>query len=246
VTALYDEIGLTYARYRQPDPRIQRLIDDALGDARSVVSIGSGTGSYEPSRPRVLAIEPSRVMIDQRPPGIAPVVQAVAEHVPVSSDSFDVALAVLTVHHWSDHVAGLREMQRVASRQVVLTWDPRGFVSFWLAADYLPEWHEMDNDAASLDAVTTVLRVVEIRPVPVPWDCRDGFGGAYWRRPEMYLDADARAAISGLARCDPAAVERAMAQLERDLVDGSWNAKHGHLLDLDEIDLGYRLVIARS
>jgi len=244
VAALYDTIGLTYARYRQPDVRIAELIDHALGTATSVLSIGSGTGSYEPMRRRTVAVEPSRVMIEQRPPGIAPVAQAVAEHLPFPDGSFDVALAVLTVHHWADHVAGLREMQRVAPRQIVLTWDPRGFDTFWLAADYLPEWHEMDHDAASLDAVTSVLRVVEVRQIPVPWDCRDGFGGAYWRRPEMYLDADARAAISGLARCDPHAVTRAMDRLERDLADGTWNAKYGHLLDLDEVDLGYRLVIA--
>ena len=242
--ALYDRIGTTYWRYRQPDPHIAKLIDDAIGDVASVVSIGSGTGSYEPSGRRTVAVEPSRVMIDQRPPGIAPVVQAVAEHLPVASDSFDVALAVLTVHHWSDHVAGLREMRRVASKQVVLTWDDSGWDSFWLVADYLPEWPKTEASVASYYAIIEELDVDEVKAVPVPRNCMDGFGGAYWRRPEMYLDPNARAAISGLARCDPVVLDKAMARLSSDIADGTWKAKYGHLLKLDEIDLGYRLVVA--
>jgi SAM-dependent methyltransferase len=241
---LYDTIGGTYARYRRPDPRIGALIDEAIGGAPSVVSVGSGTGSYEPAGRRVLAVEPSRVMIDQRPAGSAPVIQGVAEHLPIASDSFDVALAVLTVHHWPDHAAGLREMQRVAPKQIVLTWDPSDWASFWLVADYIPEMPKSEADVANFEAVTDVLDVDHVGVVPVAKDCTDGFCGAYWRRPEMYLDPDARAAISGFARCDPAVVDDAMARLEREIADGTWDAKYGHLRALDEVDLGYRLVIA--
>jgi SAM-dependent methyltransferase len=244
VSALYDTIGRTYARYRRPDPRIAKLIDEALGDAASVVSIGSGTGSYEPGGRRTVAVEPSQVMIGQRPPGIAPVIRAVAEHLPIASDSFDVALAVLTVHHWPDHVAGLREMQRVAPKQVVLTWDPSDWESFWLVADYIPEIPKSETGVGTLNAITEVLQVDEVKVIRVPRDCTDGFAGAYWRRPEMYLDPDARAAISGFARCAPDVVEKAMARLGREICDGTWESKYGHLRDLDEIDLGYRLVIA--
>jgi SAM-dependent methyltransferase len=244
MSALYDRIGRTYARYRRPDPSIAKLIDGAIGDASSVLSIGSGTGSYEPSGRRVLAVEPSRVMIEQRPADISPVVQGVAEYLPIASGSFDVALAVLTIHHWSDHVSGLREMTRVAGSQVILTWDPSYWEPFWLVADYIPEIPKADAGVASFEAVTAVLDVDEVQTVPVPWDCTDGFCGAYWRRPDQYLDPDARAAISGFARCDPRIVAEAMRRLERDVSDGTWVARYGDLLELDEIDLGYRLVVA--
>lgn len=246
MSVLYDDIGRTYSRYRRPDGRIAALIDQTIGDAASVVSVGSGTGSYEPTGRRVIAVEPSRVMIDQRPRGRAPVTQAVAERLPFAPKIFDVALAVLTVHHWSDYVAGLREMQRVARRQVVLTWDPSHWESFWLVADYVPEMPKAEAGVASFHAVTDVLDVDEVVCVPVPKDCTDGFCGAYWRRPEMYLDPDARAAISGFAKCDPAVVERAMTRLERELSDGGWQAKYGYLFERDEADLGYRLVVASS
>jgi SAM-dependent methyltransferase len=244
VPALYDRIGRTYAQNRQPDPHIVKLIDDAIGESASVLSIGSGTGSYEPSGRRVVAVEPSRVMIEQRPRGSAPVVQGVAEYLPVAAGSFDVALAVLTIHHWSDHVAGLREMSRIAERQVILTWDPSDWESFWLVADYVPEIPKAEATVASFKAVVDVLDVDEVQVVPVPWNCTDGFCGAYWRRPEQYLDPDARAAISGFTRCDPQTVDKAMLRLEREIADGTWTARYGDLLELDEIDLGYRLVVA--
>ncbi len=246
VPALYDEIGLTYSRYRKPDPHFAKLIDDAIGDAASVVCIGSGTGSYEPVGRGTVAIEPSRVMIDQRPPGIAPVVQAVAEHLPIADDSFDVALAVLTIHHWTDYVAGLREMARVAGKQVVGTWDPTNWESFWLVADYIPEMPKAENGAAHFKAVADVLQADDVRILPVPKDCTDGFCGAYWRRPEMYLDPGARAAISGFSKVASGVVDKAMARLEREIADGTWASKYGHLLELDDIDLGYRLVVAST
>lgn len=243
---LYDRIGTTYASYRRPDPRIAAAIDEAIGDGSRVVSVGSGTGSYEPTTSGSVAVEPSLTMISQRPPGSIPVVRAVAERLPFAEDAFDVSLAVLTIHHWTDPATGFRELARSAPRQVILTWEPQAFASFWLVSDYIPEIPRNEIGVASLRAVLLALRVTDVRPVPVPWDCTDGFCGAYWRRPEMYLDAGARAAISGFARCDPSVVGRAIARLRADLADGSWLRRNAGLLELTELDLGYRLVVAEG
>ena len=240
----YDAIGKTYSRYRRPDTRVTALIDAALGTARTIINVGSGSGSYEPKRRGVVAVEPSWTMIGQRRNEAAPVVRAVAERLPFADDSFDVALAILTIHHWSDCEAGLRELTRVARRQVIMTWDPALMAKFWLVGDYLQEISRMEADLATLGHVEAALNVAEIHTVPVPWDCSDGFLGAYWRRPEIYLDPAARAAISGIARYEPSALSHAMQRLEQDLADGSWKRRHKDLLQLPEIDLGYRLVTA--
>jgi SAM-dependent methyltransferase len=245
VAQLYDRIGSTYGRYRRPDPRIGAIVADAVGRG-TVVSVGSGTGAYEPRRAGVVAVEPSGTMIRQRESGCAPVVQGVAEHLPFADASFDVALAVLTIHHWTDHIAGLRELARVAERQVIFTWDPEVFAPFWLVADYVPEIPKMEADVASLRHIVATLDVTEVKAIPVPWDCTDGFCGAYWRRPHVYLDPDARAAISGFARMDGATVDAAMQRLHRDLEDGTWHERNRALLGLEDIDLGYRLVVARG
>lgn len=221
------------------------MIEDALGDAETVLNVGAGTGSYEPSGRRVLAVEPSRVMIAQRPARAHPSVRASAEHLPFRADAFDAAMAVLTVHHWSDRRAGLAEMRRVARGPVVLlTWDP-AHTGFWLVRDYFPEILEVDRrifpDIADLAAV---LGRVEVSAVPVPHDCADGFLGAYWRRPAAYLDEGVRAGISTFARVRdvPARIER----LRADLGSGRWAERNAELLGLEELDLGYRLVIGRG
>jgi SAM-dependent methyltransferase len=242
----YDTIGRGYIRFRRPDPRIAAAIDEALGDAATVLDVGSGTGSYEPQPRRVVAIEPSRTMIDQRPHDAAPVVQGVAEHLPFPDASFDAALAVLTTHHWPDHLAGLADLARVSERQVILTWDPQIFARFWLVADYLPEIAAHEARLATLGAVTDALNVTDVRPIPVPADCTDGFCGAYWQRPATYLNADARRAISAFARCKPADVARAMTRLEDDLASGRWTRRYRRLTTIDTLDLGYRLVISQG
>lgn len=241
-TARYDLIGHGYAKQRRPDPRIARLIDAALGDARSVVNVGAGTGSYEPVDRAVTAVEPSSVMIAQRPAGAAPVIQGWADHLPFADNTFDAAMAILTVHHWPDCRAGLAEMRRVArDRVVLLTWDP-DHAGFWLVNDYFPEIIGTDRRIFSpLPALEAMLGSIEIQVVPIPHDCVDGFLGAYWRRPEAYLDRSVRAGISSFARLDDVAprIER----LRADLEDGTWEMRNGALRDLEEIDLGYRLVI---
>jgi len=239
---LYDEIGQHYDTYRRPDPRIAAAIAEALGPAGRVVNVGAGTGSYEPRDCPVVAVEPSHAMIRQRPPGGGRAVQASATALPFRDAAFDVALAVLTIHHWPDRARGLAELMRVAPRAVILTWDPDS-AGFWLVDDYFPEIAALDRPIfPTMDELRRILGRVEVRPVPVPYDCADGFLGAYWRRPHAYLDAGVRGAISTFTKV--AALEAPLQRLRRELEDGTWTRRYGHLMDRMEMDLGYRLVVA--
>ena len=243
--ALYDTIGQGYAHRRRPDPRIAERLTTALGDARTVVNVGAGTGSYEPLDRSVVAVEPSAVMIAQRSTNAAPAVQARAEALPFADRAFDAAMAVLTIHHWTDRPGGLAECARVARQRVVLlTWDPNAD-AFWLVQDYFPEFGEIDRKVfpaieAYADAFGRGARV-EIAAVPIPRDCIDGFLGAYWARPEAYLDPAVRAGMSSFAR---QSLEGRLERLRADLASGAWHARHGHLLAKDAFDIGYRLVVA--
>ena len=241
--ALYDTIGTGYASTRRPDPSIAARIHRALGDARRVVNVGAGAGSYEPTDRQVVAVEPSTVMLGQRPPGAAPVVQAVAEALPFPDATFDAAMALLTMHHWTDQPGGIKELRRVASRTVMLTFDTD--VVPWIVADYLPEIVGQDKFRfPPIDAVADWLDA-DIQVVPVPHDCTDGFTAAYWARPEVYLDPAARNGTSAMRTLDQALVEARMERLRADLESGAWDAKWGHLRDLPELDLGYRLLVTR-
>lgn len=243
MSAKYDTIGVNYANLRQPDPRIARMIDDALGAAETVLNVGAGAGSYEPPHRQVTALEPSSEMIAQRPAGAAPVVQGHAENLPFDDNAFDAAVAVLTVHHWTDQAKGLAEMRRVAKGPVViLTYDP-AFHDFWLT-DYLPELISLDlRQMPDLTDYTKWLGPVETRTVPIPHDCTDGFLCAYWQRPAAYLDPKIRAAMSSFWMLGD--VSDAMARLKADLQSGAWATRYGHLTELDALDCGYRLVVTR-
>jgi SAM-dependent methyltransferase len=241
----YDDIGHSYARHRRPDPRIARQIDAALGDADRVVDVGAGAGSYEPPHRHVVAVEPSPVMIAQRSMGAGPVVRGVAEALPFPPRSFDASLAILSVHHWSDKAGGLAELRRVAQRQLVLCFDSTLEHRFWLVREYLPEIATLDYGSdLSPEQVADALAADRVEVVPVPWDCRDGFLCAYWRRPGAYLDPSVRSCISGLARLDPSVARRGIDRLRADLHTGRWATRHADLLDQSEMDLGYRLVVA--
>jgi SAM-dependent methyltransferase len=240
---LYDAIGLGYEHYRRPDRRIATAILDALGDAATVLNVGAGTGSYEPAGRSIVAVEPSFTMIRQRPAGSAPVVQASATHLPFRDAVFAAALAVLTVHHWPDRVRGLTELARVAQhRLVIVTWDP-ATSGFWLVEDYFPAIAEIDRQILPpMGELRQTLGNIEVRPLLIPYDCTDGFLGAYWRRPHAYLDPGVRSAISTFAKISD--VESGVTRLRGDLADGTWERRYGHLLRQAELDLGYRLVIA--
>jgi hypothetical protein len=241
---LYDTIGATYTVTRRTEPRIAAQVWAALGDARTVLNVGAGAGSYEPPDREVTAVEPSAVMRAQRPEGAARCVAASAESLPFEDQSFDAAMAFATVHHWQDPIAGLYEMRRVARRVVVFTcentdrsWRRR----FWLTRDYLPE-----VAASPLGLATTLARAIGARtePVLIPWDCADGFFEAYWRRPEAYLDENVRRGISVWANVGPDIEQRAVRSLRGDLATGRWAERNRELLDLDAAELGLRLLIA--
>ena len=243
----YDLTGVTYSQTRRADPRIAAAISRALAGAASVANVGAGAGSYEPAQ-TIVAIEPSRVMIRQRPARAAPAVQGAAEALPLRTGAVDTVLAVLTVHHWTDLAAGVAEMRRVAGRRVIiLTWDHEGIRDFWLLRDYVPAAAETDARlAVPIDDLVSLLGSdrVSVTPVPVPHDCADGFGGAYWRRPDAYLDDTVRHGMSLFSMTPADHVTEGLTRLRGDLESGEWRRRHGELLHQPELDLGYRLLTA--
>jgi SAM-dependent methyltransferase len=242
---LYDTIGATYTVTRRTEPRIAERIWAALGDARTVLNVGAGTGSYEPSDRHVLAVEPSALMRSQRLPDAAPCLTGSAENLPFDDQSFDAAMAVCTVHHWQDPVVGLREMRRVARRVVVFLFDTSDPDQFWLTRDYLPEF-------AALRGVQVLASLPELadaigartEPVPIPWDCADGFFEAHWRRPEAYLDESVRRGVSVWDAVGPDVEQRAVRSLRADLASGQWAERNRDIVGLDTAELGARLLIA--
>ena len=241
--AIYDRIGVDYSNLRKADPRIAAQIHAALGDAKTVLNVGAGTGNYEPTDRQVTALEPSAEMIAQRPAGSAPVVQGHAEALPFADNSFDAAMAVLTVHHWTDQPKGLSEMRRVAKGPVVIYTFDTADRSLWLF-DYWPEFATLDEAMMlPISEHENWLGPVEIAPVPIPADCSDGFLAAYWKRPEAYLDIRIRSGISSFWLVDN--VDEGLARLSGDLQSGAWHRRYSHLLELDEIDAGYRLVVTK-
>jgi len=243
---LYDTIGTTYTVTRRTEPRIAAQLWAALGEARTVLNVGAGTGSYEPTDRRVLAVEPSAVMRSQRPAGAAPCVAAFADSLPFRDQSFDAAMAFATIHHWPDPIAGLREMRRVARRVVVFTHETSntGWLDrFWLTRDYLPEVADL---LVGRPAITELAQAIGARlePVLIPWDCVDGFFEAYWRRPEAYLDENVRRGVSVWSKVGPDAEQRAVRGLRDDLATGRWAERNRDLVDLHAAELGLRLLIA--
>jgi len=243
----YDRIGRGYSAHRRTDPRIAAKVLRGLGDARTVVNVGAGTGSYEPTDRPVVAVEPSTVMAMQRDAALPPAVLGVAESLPFADGTTDAAMAVMTMQHWSDVRRGLSEMRRIARRRVVLlTIDVAAEADMWLFRDYVPEFLEQDSrEMPPLRLIEQTLGgTVRILPVPVPADCTDGMGLAFWSKPEAVLDDAARAATSGFARMDPARERQAVNQLRGDLASGAWDRANGHLRTLPALDVGLRLVVA--
>ena len=250
---VYDSIGVGYVAHRRADPRWEALINEQLGDGggrgrdrgRVVVNVGAGTGNYEPVDGDVIAVEPSSVMAGQRPVGAAPAIRASGSALPLPSGCADVAMAILTLHHWDDWVTGLAELCRVAPRRIVLTMDFELHSRFWFLEDYVPEVGEATRGLGPGDEeVAQAIGGGTSMPLLVPRDMQDGVLGAYWCRPEAYLDPAVRANCSGLALADPAVVARGVAALEADLGSGEWQRRHADLAEQPAIDLGYRLVVA--
>ena len=247
---LYDRIGRTYTATRRPDPQIATAIWEALGDARTVLNVGAGAGAYEPPDREVVAVEPSPVMIAQRPAGAARVVQAHAEELPFADGSFDAAMAILSHHHWRDRERGFRELSRVARDRVVLfNANPSEADLFWLTTGYLPEFLDLIPSRYRERGVwerelEAGLGRFRLTPVPIAHDCTDGFYGAFWRRPEAYLEPYVRAGISVFAQVSSAAVDRAIDALSADLGTGRWHQRHRALLGLSELHLGYYVIVA--
>jgi SAM-dependent methyltransferase len=242
----YDRIGVGYSEHRRADPRIAARIGDALGNARSVLNVGAGTGSYEPADREVTAVEPSAEMIAQRPAEAAPVVQAGAESLPFEDGSFDAALAVLTAHHWADLNAGLSEMLRVARQRVVMvTFDSEALEDLWITADYFPEMLDLrrPSGASSRDLVT-MLPTATSSPVPVPRDCTDHFFAALWARPELLFDEEVVRPMWVWQSISEESRRAGRERLAADLKSGAWEERYGQLLGMDELDVGLRLVVS--
>jgi SAM-dependent methyltransferase len=243
----YGVVGRGYTEYRRPDPRIAAFISEALGDAGSILNVGAGAGSYEPADRRVTAVEPSAAMRAQRPANLPTAIDAVAENLPFPDDHFDRSMAIFTVHQWPDLEAGLREMRRVTRGPVlIMTCDPAELDLFWLDR-YAPEVTAVEGSRyPSLATITGLLGPgAEMMSVPIPLDCADGFGEAYYGRPECLLEPGARRACSAWSFVDPSVVARFEDELRRDLQSGEWDLRYGHLRTQPEFRGSLKLIVGR-
>jgi SAM-dependent methyltransferase len=242
----YDRIGLSYSEVRRADPRFEAAIRGALGDAKRVLNIGAGAGSYEPNDREVIAVEPSPVMIAQRPTHAAPAIQGTAESLPLEDKSVDATMGVFTMQHWDDVDRGLAEVLRVTRERIVfLTLDVDVTAEMWLCRDYLPEIVEHDRETFPTVAhLQDVLPGLQVRTVLVPTDCTDGFCVALWSRPEAHLDPAVRRASSIWHLLPPSVMDSGVDRLRRDLESGEWDRRHGQLRMQGALDVGVRLVEA--
>lgn len=245
-TPRYDRIGRGYARTRRADPRLAQRIHGALRDSRTIVNVGAGAGSYEPPDRYVIAIEPSDAMAGQRPPDLCPAIRASAGDLPLRDQSVDAAMAILTLHHWDqEQEPGVRELRRVARGPIIiLTYDPEISGRMWLMAEYLPEVAKLDHQIfPKVEMLASWLGGTNrVETVEIPNGTPDWTLGSFWAHPERILDPTARDATSGFARMPSAVVDRVTEALRRDLKNGAWDRRHGHLRDVPAFDAGLRLI----
>ena len=243
--AIYDNIGINYTGTRRTDPKIAEQIYAKLHGAQSIVNIGAGTGSYEPEHIDLVAVEPSAEMIAQRKKDAAPVVKAFADHLPFEDHSFTHAMTVLSMHHWKNRAEAFKEINRVTKQRfLAITWNPK-HDCFWLTRDYFPEIYEEDiNIFPAMEELYRHFDEVEISPLMIPEDCKDGFLAAYWKRPEAYLNDGVRQAISAFAKMkDPS---KGLRELKNDLESGKWKDKNQSILDKESLDVGYVIVSCKT
>lgn len=245
--ATYDRLGRGYANTRRADKRIAARIEEALDDARTVVNVGAGAGSYEPLNRDVTAVEPSAEMIAQRPVEAAPAVQASAESLPFADDSFDAALAVLTAHHWADLDAGLNEMLRVAQERVVIvTFDAEALENLWITADYFPEMLALKRPSgADSCGLLEKLPAATSHPIPVPRDCTDLFFAALWARPELIFNEEVMRPMWVWQSISEEGRRKGRKRLAADLTTGVWSKRYGRQCEQSELDVGLRIVISK-
>lgn len=244
--AIYNTIGRQYSAKRKPDRRLADLILSPIADLETILNVGAGAGSYEPKGKTLVALDPSWEMISQRPNNAAPCVCGVVESLPFLNNSFEGAMVLLTLHHWHDLDRGLKELKRVISKRLVIhTWDPAAAEQYWLINNYLPEICALDSQRflpmEELRAKFSSTRVIE---VPIPFDCSDGFMGAYWRRPEAYFDEKVKKGISSFQQIPQFALEKGLSKLRADLDSGHWRKHYADIMEKEELDLGYRLIVA--
>lgn len=243
----YARHGDGYARQRRADPRIARVVHEALGDAQTVLNVGAGAGSYEPTDRHVVAVEPSHAMRAQRPPHAVPAIDATAEALPFDDRVFDAAMATVTIHQWRDLGRGLAELRRVTRGPVVIvTFDGDALDRFWLA-DYVPELIAVERSRyPAIDAVCALLGgESEVSTIPVAIDCVDGFGEAFYARPEAFLDPAVRRSQSAWSFVADDVVDRVVAELGRDLASGVWDSRYGAWRRRPTFDGSLRLIVDR-
>ncbi|HCS20860.1 MAG TPA: SAM-dependent methyltransferase [Bacteroidetes bacterium] len=244
----YDKLGQKYSGYRQTDPRIAEYVTRALGDAKTILNVGAGAGSYEPADRYVIAVEPSQVMRAQRGKNAkVPAINAKADHLPFDDKTFDASMAMVTVHHWPDIAKGLRELRRVTRGQVIImTFDPNELDNFWNAA-YFPELIAVEK--ARYPTINFIENALggncEIVPIPIPLDCIDGFQEAFYGRPEAFLEKEVRLAQSAWGFLPEGVEDRLVSALKDDLESGAWDKKYGHFRSEATFTCALRLVISR-
>jgi SAM-dependent methyltransferase len=241
----YETHGKGYAGRRLADPRIAAAIVGALGDARTVLNVGAGAGSYEPRDRWVLAVEPSATMRAQRPADAAPCLAGTAESLPLDDDAVVAAMACVTIHHWTDRAAGLAELRRIARGPVVVfTFELDALIPWQL--DYLAEPLAIERPrfGTAREVAAELGGTTRIESIPTPADCTDGFFEAFWNRPEALLDPTVRASQSIWELVEPAVQERIAARLATDLESGRWDEEHGALREQESYEGSLRLVIS--
>jgi SAM-dependent methyltransferase len=245
----YNKSGQKYSGHRQTDPRIAEYVFKGLADAKTILNVGAGPGSYEPANKYVVAVEPSIIMRAQRiQNGKIPAINAKADNLPFDDNSFDASMAMITVHHWPDMNKGLKELRRVAKKQVlIMTFDPGELDNFW-NVNYFPELIEVEK--ARYPTIEFIKNSLggncEVIPIPIPLDCVDGFQEAFYGRPEAFLEKEVRLAQSAWGFLPEAVEEKSVQSLEDDLKSGEWDKKYGHFRTQSAFTCALRLIISNK